>query len=81
VWNILIGLAVCSDTKPLPMDCYPCVLALIGTKVDGGCAIFMETQKLGLDLPRFGSQFCQEDNYVKAIVIWSKFWSINDFTL
>jgi len=77
VQNILIGSAVCSDTKSLPMDCIPCILALIGTKVVGDCAIFMETQKLGMDLPRFGSKFCQEDNYVEAIIMWSKFQSIN----
>jgi len=70
VRNIVMESAAGSDTKPLPIDCYPCVLTLIGTKVVGGCAIFMETRKSWLDLPGFGSKFCQgEDNYVKAIII------------
>jgi hypothetical protein len=35
-----------------------------------------------LDLPGFCNKFCQKgDNYIKAIIIWSKFWSINDFIL
>jgi len=46
------------------MDCYPCALALIGIKVVGGCAIFMETRKSGLDLPGLGSKF-----FVKEIIM------------
>ena len=45
-------------------------------------AIFTKAQGSRLDLPGFGDRFCQEeDNYVKVTIIWSKFWSINDFIL
>jgi len=57
----------------------PYVIAIIGTWLVGGCAIFTETQGSGLDLTGFGDKVCHEgDNYIKAIVIWSKVWSIND---
>ena len=38
------------------MSCFPYVLALIGTKVVGKCAIFNEIQKSGLDLHGFGNR-------------------------
>ena len=80
--TFLLKLATHSGAKLLSMSCFPCVLALIGTKVVGGCVIFTETRKSGLDLPGFCNKFCQKgDNYIKAIIIWSKFWSINDFIL
>ena len=48
---------MCSDAQPFLMDCYPCALALVGIKMVGGCAIFMEALKSGLDLLGFGNKF------------------------
>ena len=81
--NILIpGSAVWYGIGLLPMVCFPYILAIIGTRMVGGCVIFTEAQESGLDLTGFGNKFCHKgDNYIKAIVIWSKFWSINDLIL
>jgi len=47
-----------------------------------GCVIFTEARKSGLNLIGFGNKFyCEIDNYMKAIIIRGKFWSINDFIL
>ena len=48
---------MCSDAQPLPMDRYPYALALIGIKMVGDCAIFVEARKSGLDLLEFGNNF------------------------
>jgi len=64
------------------MGCCPYILTIIGTGMVGGCAIITEARESWLDLIGFGNRFCHEvDNYMKAIVIWSKFQSINDFIL
>jgi hypothetical protein len=71
VQNILIPrLAVWYSIGFLPMNGCFYVLAIIGTEMVGGCAIFTKAQKSGLDLTEFSGNFCHKrDNYVKAIII------------
>ena len=58
------------------------VLDIVRAGMVESYAIFTKAQGSRLDLPGFDDRSCQEeDNYVKAIIIWSKFRSINDFIL
>jgi len=81
--NILIlGSAVWYSVGFLPMSGCSYILAIIGIRMVGDYAIFTKTQKSRLDLTGFDGKICHKrDNYVNAIIIWSKFQSINDFIL